>query len=104
MRKRTSPERIASTLRDIRADLDTGLNVNQAGRKAGINPTTYYRWKPPQEHPASTEQLRMVQLEAEDVHLKALVAELALDRRMLQEALKKQRPASGLERGRFAIS
>ena len=45
MRTRTSPDRIASILRDIRADLDAGLNVNQACRKAGINPTTYYRWK-----------------------------------------------------------
>ena len=51
MRKRTSPDRIAAILRDIRADLDAGLNVNQACRKAGINPTTYYRWKALQEDP-----------------------------------------------------
>jgi putative transposase len=90
MRTRTSPDRIASTLRDIRADLDAGLNVNRACRKAGINPTTYYRWKALQEDPASNEQLRIGELEAEVGRLKALVAELALDRRMLQEALKKK--------------
>src|SRR4051794_20497970 len=89
MRKRTSPDRIASILRDIRADLDAGLNVNQACRKAGINPTTYYRWKALQEDPVSNEQLRMCELESEVGRLKTLVAELALDRRMLQEALKK---------------
>src|SRR3954469_18600289 len=97
MRKRTSPERIASTLRDIRADLDAGLNVNQACRKAGINPTTYYRWKALQEDPVSDEQLRVSELETEAGRLKQLVAELALDRRMLQEALKKshdRRPTS----------
>ena len=90
MRKRTSPDRIASTLRDIRSDLDAGLNVNQACRKAGINPTTYYRWKTLQENPVSNEQLRASKLQAENGRLKLLVAELALDRRMLQEALKKK--------------
>lgn len=90
MRKRTSPDRIASILRDIQADLNAGLNVNQACRKAGINPTTYYRWKVLQENPLSNEQLRTSELEAEVGRLKLLVAELALDRRMLQEALKKK--------------
>src|SRR3954451_23379470 len=91
MRKRTSPDRIASILRDIRAELVAGLNVNQACRKAGINPTTYYRWKVLQEDPVSNEQLRLCELESEVSRLTTLVAELALDRRMLQEALKKNR-------------
>ena len=90
MRRRTSPDRIASTLRDIRADLDAGLNVNQACRKAGISSATYYRWKALQENPVSSEQLQLRELEAEVGRLKLLVAELALDRRMLQEALKKK--------------
>jgi putative transposase len=90
MRKRTSPDRITSILRDIRADLDAGLNVHQACRKVGINPTTYYRWKALQENPISNEQIRISELESEVGRLKTLVAELALDRRMLQEALKKK--------------
>ncbi len=91
MRKRPGPDRIASILRDVQADLDAGLNINQACRKAGISQTTYYRWKALQEDPVSNEQLRVCELEAEIGRLKALVAELALDRRMLQEALKKKR-------------
>jgi putative transposase len=90
MRKRPGPERIAAILRQAQADLDAGLNVNQACRKAGIAPTTYYRWKALQENPISNEQLRLSELEAEVGRLKTLVAELALDRRMLQEALKKK--------------
>ena len=90
MRKRPGPDRIASILRDIQADLDAGLNVHQACRKAGIASTTYYRWKTLQENPVSNEQLRISELEAEVGRLKTLVAELALDRRMLQEALKKK--------------
>jgi putative transposase len=81
---------MASIRRDFQADLDAGLNINQACRKAGITPTTYYRWKALLEDPASKEQLRVSELEAEVDRLKLLVAELALDRRMLQEALKKK--------------
>jgi putative transposase len=90
MRKRPGPDRIASILREVRADLDAGLNVNQALRKAGIGVTTYYRWKALQENPLSNEQIRVSELESEVGRLKLLVAELALDRRMLQEALKKK--------------
>lgn len=88
MRKRPAPDRIASIIREIQADLDAGLNMSQASRKAGIASTTYYRWKALQENPLSNEQLRVSELEAEVGRLELLVAELALDRRMLQEALK----------------
>ena len=90
MRKRPSPDQIASILRDFQADLDAGLTLHQACRKAGIGPTTYYRWKALQEEPISREQFHISELEAEIDRLQLLVAELALDRRMLQEALKKK--------------
>ena len=90
MRKRPRSDQIAAILRDFQADLDAGLNISQACRKAGIGPTTYYRWKARQEDPVSNEQFRIAELEAEVDRLKLLVAELALDRRMLREALKKK--------------
>lgn len=90
MRKRPTAERISKVLREFQADLDSGLNVHQACRKAGVSITTYYRWKALQETPLSNEQLRVSELESENGRLKHLVAELALDRRMLQEALKKK--------------
>jgi Transposase len=90
MRRRPGPDRIASILRDVQADLDAGLNINHACRKAGVGQSTYYRWKALQENPVSNEQMRITELEAEVGRLKTLVAELALDRRMLQEALKKK--------------
>ena len=90
MRKRPSPEQIAKILREVQADLDSRLNINQACRKAGIGLTTYYRWKALQENPISNEQLRVSELESENGRLKLLVAELALDTRMLKEALKKK--------------
>jgi putative transposase len=90
MRKRPGRDQIAAILRDVQADLDAGLNINQACRKAGVGQTTYYRWKALQENPVSNEQLHIAELESEIGRLKLLVAELALDRRMLQEALKKK--------------
>jgi putative transposase len=90
MRKRPSPDQITRILREVQTDLDAGLNVSQACRKVGYSSTTYYRWKSLQENPASIEQVRLSELEAENGRLKLLIAELALDRRMLQEALKKK--------------
>lgn len=90
MKRRPGPERIASILRDVQADLDAGLSIDHACRKAGLGQSTYYRWKALQQDPPSHEQVRMSELEDEVGRLKVLVAELALDRRMLQEALKKK--------------
>jgi hypothetical protein len=90
MRKRPRPDQISSILRRIQADLQAGLNLNQACRKGGIGLTTYYRWKALQEAPASNEQVRMSELEGEAGRLKHSVAERALDRRMLQGASKKR--------------
>jgi hypothetical protein len=41
MRKRPRPDQIAKILRDIQADLDAGLNVHQACRKAGYASTGF---------------------------------------------------------------
>ena len=90
MRKRPRPDQIAKILREIQADLQAGLNINQACRKGGIGLTTYYRWKALQENPISSAQIRIIEIEGDVDRLKHLVAELALDRRMLQEALKKK--------------
>ena len=90
MRKRPGPDQIARILGEVQTDLDAGLNVSQACRKVGYSTTTYYRWKSLQENPESIEQIRTSELESENGRLKLLVAELALDRRMLQEALKKK--------------
>jgi putative transposase len=89
MRKRPRPDRIAAILREIQVDLQAGLNINQACRTGGIGLTTYYRWEALQENPVSNEKLRISELEDEVGRLKQLVAELAPDRRMLQETLKK---------------
>jgi hypothetical protein len=42
MRKRPGPDQIAKILREVQADLDAGLNMSQACRKAGYSSTTYF--------------------------------------------------------------
>ena len=90
MRKHHTEDQIGSIIRQVQDDIDAGLNVGQALRKVGIGQSTYYRWKTRLEAPAAPEQRRTRELEADVERLKLLVAELALDRRMLQEALKKK--------------
>lgn len=90
MRKRRSLDQMASVVRQVQSDVEGGLSMEQALRKAGVGVTTYYRWKSRLEEPVSADELRHQELEAENKRLKLLVAELAMDRRMLQEALKKK--------------
>ncbi len=65
------------------------MSVQQACRKAGYATTTYYHWKSRQQAKRPDERDRISELEAEVRRLKLLVSELALDRRMLQEELRK---------------
>lgn len=90
MRKRPASERVAAALREVQVDVAGGMNVDLACRKVGISLTTYYRWKARGAQPVSPEETRIAELEDEVGRLKSLVAEIALDRRMLQEALKKK--------------
>ena len=68
MRRRPGPDQLAKILREIQADLEAGLNVHQACRKAGYATTTYYRWKALQEDPVTL-------LSA---HLAGIISELPL--------------------------
>ena len=90
MRRRPRPHQIAAILRQIQDDLTAGLTVPQACRKGGIGLTTYDRRKDLQEDPKSCEQIHIYELEEEARRLKGPVAERALDRRTLQDALGKK--------------
>ena len=45
MRKRRSSEQIVSLVRQVQADVQSGLSVEHALRKVGVGQSTYYRWK-----------------------------------------------------------
>jgi putative transposase len=81
---------IIRLLREADRDLAKGLTVSDVCRKLGIADNTYYRWR--QQHdPAQVDEARRIrELEVEVERLKLLVAELLLDKRMLQDVAKKK--------------
>jgi putative transposase len=90
MAKRRSVEQIQRLLREVERDLAKGLVVGDACRKLGVSPNTYYRWKQ-RFDPAQVDDARRVrELSVEVERLKRLVAELMLDKQMLQDVAKKK--------------
>ena len=79
-------EQITYALRQAEA----GTTVTEICRKLGIAEQTFYRWKRKYAGMGIAELRRLKQLEEENRKLKALVADLTLDKHMLQEVLRKK--------------
>ena len=88
MRKRHTPEQVIPKLRQAEADLATGLSIGQVCQKLGISEQTYHRWQTRYGGLKGNDAKRLRELEAENVRLKRLVAELLLDNQMLKEAAR----------------
>ncbi len=67
-----------------------GMPVADICRKAGISQATYFNWKKRYDGLLPTEIRRLKQLEDENGKLKKLVADLSLDKEMLQDALRRK--------------
>jgi putative transposase len=80
-------EQIIFALRQV----DAGLAVEDACRKLGIGQATSFRWKRKYGDLATPELRRLRQLEEENQKLKQLVADLSLDKKVLQDVLAKKR-------------
>jgi putative transposase len=83
-RKRYNDEQIAFALRQA----DSGTAVEDICRKMGVSEATFYRWKKQFAGMGVPEIRRLKQLEDENSKLKRLVADLTLDRAMLQDVLR----------------
>jgi transposase-like protein len=88
MGKHTEPEKVVRLLRDAEAELAGGKTVAQVVQKLGISEQTFYRWRRRYGGMQVDEAKRLKELEAENARLKRLVAELALDKQMLQEVVR----------------
>ena len=68
---------------------ETGVSVAEVCRKLGVSEATFYNWKKKYGGLGTAELRRLRQLEDENARLKAIVADLTLDKQMLQDVLKK---------------
>lgn len=87
-RKRHTPEQVIRKLREAEAELAGGASVEEACKKMGVTETTYYRWQNQYGGMKAEEMKRLKELEKENGRLKKAVAELTLDKQILQEALR----------------
>ena len=86
-RRTFSEEQMVYALRQAEA----GTPVVEVCRKTGITEQTFYRWKRKFAGMGVAELRRLRQVEEENRRLKQLVADLTLDKHMLQEVIRKQR-------------
>jgi len=79
-------EQIAFALRQV----DTGTKVPELCRQLGISQATFYAWRKKYGGLGLAELRRLKQLEHENQRLKQMVADLSLDKEMLQEVVRKK--------------
>ncbi len=85
-RSKFTEAQMASILRQV----EEGTSVEEVCRKAGISIQTFYRWRKKYGGLMPSEMKRLKQLEEENQRLKRLVADLSLDRDMLQDVIRRK--------------
>ena len=83
---RFTEEQISFAIRQA----ESGTPVVEVCRKIGVSEQTFYRWKRKYMGMGVAELRRIRQLEEENRKLKRIVADLSLDKHMLQEVLSKK--------------
>ena len=86
-KRRFTEQQIVFALRQS----ESGTAVEEITRKMEVSEATFYRWKKKYSGLDSSEIRRLKQLEEENTKLKRLVADLSLDKVMLQDVLRKNR-------------
>jgi len=86
MKKRFTEEQIAYALKRH----ETGTAIAEICREMGVSDASFYNWKKKYAGMDVTELRKMKALEEENRELKKLVADLSLDKHMLQEVLSKK--------------
>ena len=69
---------------------EDGSTVGEVCRKAGISEATFYYWRKKYAGLMPTEMKRLRQLEEENGKLKKIVADLSLDKEMLQDVIRRK--------------
>ncbi len=69
---------------------EDGVPVAEVCRKAGISQATFFNWKKKYGGMLPNEMRRLKQIEDENLRLKSIVADLSLDKEMLQDVIKRK--------------
>ena len=85
-KSRFTEEQVAAAVRQA----ELGVPVAEICRRLGVTEVTFYRWKKRFAGMGVTELRKLRQLEEENRKLKSLVADLTLDKHMLQEVIAKK--------------
>ncbi len=85
-RKRHTPEQIITALREAEVGLARGKSVKLMSRELGITEQTYYRWRREYGGMKVSQARRLKERERENGRLKRAVADLTLDKLILEEA------------------
>ena len=83
--KKHTPEQIVNVLRQIEVAIANGKATPLACKEAGVTEQTYYRWRKEYGGLKVDQAKRLKELEQENGKLKRLVAELSLDKQILQD-------------------
>jgi putative transposase len=86
--RRHKPEEIVSKLRQVDVLVSQGQTVAEAIRAIGVTEVTYYRWRQEYGGLKSDQVRRMKELETENQRLRKAIADLTLDKLILQEAAR----------------
>ncbi|MDH3207854.1 MAG: IS3 family transposase [Gemmatimonadota bacterium] len=87
-RRRHTPEQIITALREAEVGLANGKTVREVIRKLGISEQTYYRWRKEFGGMKVDQARQFKELQKENARLKRAVANLTLDKLILEEAAK----------------
>jgi putative transposase len=88
MKKRHPPEEIVSKLRQVDVLVAQGTPAADAVRAIGVTEVTYDRWRQEYGGLKSDQIKRMKELETENARLRKAIADLTLDKLILQEAAR----------------
>ena len=86
--KKHKPEQIIKKLREADAMISAGKTIGQVCQALEISEQTFHRWRNQYGGMKAGEAKRLKELEEENKRLKKVVADLSLDKDILQEALR----------------
>jgi putative transposase len=87
-RRRHTPEQVIRKLREAERLIGEGKTIPEAAKELGVSEQTYHRWRNQYGGMKANDAKRLKELERENLSLKAIVADQALEVRALKEISK----------------